>query len=507
MSDTRQQQFSKLSLLPNMFNQGAPLQNIMPGGAPRPMLNTMIDARPQPQAPPQVGTQPNLQQMLGQAQQLGQQYGPPAPNPNLMFSNTPGGFAQRHPTASSIIESAVIGAAGAGASPRGILGGMQGLNRLMDLRRQKQQELDAHAGQQLQTGIGIMDWMEGIQGRQNVEARAVAQEGRDVAAETQRETLRPLELTIAEGNSALAGQFNLPSTSRRVDTEGNVLVSAIPSTPTPRLPNIREESDGEKTFLVARRPETGVELWRQEIDANSPPLTENAKIMIGEIYTITGVVPPLGLGSGARVATFNDLAERFTKKGISLEEGAQIIAQGGAGFKAQTASLTQLTQTLDAVTAFEATALANADILLETIQPLIDSGSPLLNRPLRAISERGLGSTELAAFRAARQVALTEISRVISNPRLVGQLSDTARTEVLRLIPEEATIAQINAVVQILKRDMENRRSALQDQIRVRQGSIGGGGIQFEGGGQEDIGSITINPDGSITLPAPGGGL
>ena len=172
MSDTRQQQFSKLSLLPNMFNQGAPLQNIMPGGAPRPMLNTMIDTRPQPQAPPQVGTQPNLQQMLGQAQQLGQQYGPPAPNPNLMFSNTPGGFAQRHPTASSIIESAVIGAAGAGASPRGILGGMQGLNRLIELRRQKHTEIAGVRGQQIQAGMNIQDWMEGIQSGQREEARA-----------------------------------------------------------------------------------------------------------------------------------------------------------------------------------------------------------------------------------------------------------------------------------------------------------------------------------------------
>jgi hypothetical protein len=90
-----------------------------------------------------------------------------------------------------------------------------------------------------------------------------------------------------------------------------------------------------------------------------------------------------------------------------------------------------------------------------------------------------MGSAEVAAFDAARRVAINEIAKVVSNPNLTGQLSDAARREVESFIPEQATLKQINAVADILKTDMQNRHQSLDVQlkeIRTRLGSTSGGG-------------------------------
>jgi hypothetical protein len=75
----------------------------------------------------------------------------------------------------------------------------------------------------------------------------------------------------------------------------------------------------------------------------------------------------------------------------------------------------------------------------------------------------------MAAINAARQVALTEISKVVNNPNLTGSLSDSAREEVLGLIPENATFGQILHVAKVLQKDMSQRPANMQKQIdRIR---------------------------------------
>jgi hypothetical protein len=104
----------------------------------------------------------------------------------------------------------------------------------------------------------------------------------------------------------------------------------------------------------------------------------------------------------------------------------------------------------------------------------VDSGSPLLNQPLRSINQKVLGGQELAAFNAARQVALTEVAKVLTNPNLAGQLTDQARKEVEGLMGPNITLGQAYAVAKILKTDMANRKTAVRgqlDEVRKRIGT------------------------------------
>ena len=78
--------------------------------------------------------------------------------------------------------------------------------------------------------------------------------------------------------------------------------------------------------------------------------------------------------------------------------------------------------------------------------------------------------TAQAQYDAARQVALSEIAKITSNPNLSGALSDSARHEVAAFNPDTATLKQTVAVMTLLKRDMDNRKSSLDDQLKdIRQ--------------------------------------
>ena len=180
-------------------------------------------------------------------------------------------------------------------------------------------------------------------------------------------------------------------------------------------------------------------------------------------------LPNLGMGtSGAR------LRQQVLGRAADLAHGETLAASRAEG-QSDAGSLKRLVPQLDAVQAFENTANANLDLMLNTAKPLIDSGSPWINKPLREVETAGFGDKELAAYRAARQVAVTEIAKVTNNPSLSGQLSDTARKEVMGLIPEEATLGQVYSVAKILKQDMANRRNALIEQRTEIIRRMGGG--------------------------------
>lgn len=188
-------------------------------------------------------------------------------------------------------------------------------------------------------------------------------------------------------------------------------------------------------------------------------ITDQSLDMLATQYAKTGQLPALGMGNAAagdRRRIFNRAAQLFP---------AIDVATNAAEFNANKGSLNSLQKGRDAIVAFENTANKNLDQFLTTAKGVVDKKSPVLNKPLRSIDRRVLGSDEQAAFDAARRIAVNEIAKVTSNPNLSGQLSDSARHEVESFIPEDATIEQIYSVAKILKADMKNRHVALDEQI------------------------------------------
>jgi hypothetical protein len=210
-------------------------------------------------------------------------------------------------------------------------------------------------------------------------------------------------------------------------------------------------------------------------------------------------LPSLGMGASGAVARGQIInAAPGASGGVPLVEAR-------AAQRANTGSLAKVVTMRDAVVSFENTANKNLDIFTGQAKRVIDSGSPWINQPLRSINRNALGNTDVPAFDAARQVALTEIAKVVNNPSLSSVLSDTARKEVLSLIPENATLAQIYRVVNVLKQDMANRHSSLDQQIQEIDKRMGGATQQLPGATQTPAAgsgnpAVVATPNGTVDL-------
>lgn len=184
-------------------------------------------------------------------------------------------------------------------------------------------------------------------------------------------------------------------------------------------------------------------------------------------YEKTGVLPNLGLGAGAGA-----VKTKIMNAGATQSGGKGDIAANSANFGADKGSLASLQKLSDSVTAFESTASANLDLFLQQAKKIVDTGSPWINTPLRAVNRAALGNEDLVAYDAARRVALNEVSKVTSSANLMGALSDSARHEVEGLSPDNATLGQIYRVVSILRQDMSNRKMGFDNQIREIKGRL-----------------------------------
>lgn len=197
-------------------------------------------------------------------------------------------------------------------------------------------------------------------------------------------------------------------------------------------------------------------------------LSPEAITALAEKFNATGEITGLGAGKqswGTRVKVMN--------RALELKPSAD-LAGAGADYKANSASLKKLQTQADAVDAFEHTAEKNLDTFTELAQKTLGSGSPLLNAPARKFQEMIAGDPNLAALNAARVTALTEISKVLSGATGSAAVSDSARHEVESLIKEGASIEQIMAAANILKRDMANRKTAVQEQLSQMRERISG---------------------------------
>jgi hypothetical protein len=197
-------------------------------------------------------------------------------------------------------------------------------------------------------------------------------------------------------------------------------------------------------------------------------MTPNGLYQAAQNYIATGQFPQTGRG--------NDPAAQAVRAAVNAKVGA-IAASSGmdepalrAFYKSNASSLSQQQKSYDAVQSFMATADRNADKLKSVVDKIPDVGSPLLNRPLRAIDQKALGDVDLSQFRVYVQSVQNEYARIISQPNLAGQLTDSARHEAEQLVDPNATVAQILGSIAALRTEGENRLLSVGQQIqRIQQ--------------------------------------
>ena len=189
----------------------------------------------------------------------------------------------------------------------------------------------------------------------------------------------------------------------------------------------------------------------------------------GQLYAVTGQINA-GRDSVLRQKIIHAGNEWARNSGLSPREmlAARAAYQGDVG------SLKNFQKQRDQIVSFEQTAQKNLDLFLNQAQKIIDTGSPWINKPLRSLDEKVLGSDDIAAVNVARQVANNEIAKVTSGGGMSGVLSDAARNEVASYNPGSATFKQTVRIANILRQDMANRHQSMDDTLQNIKERIGG---------------------------------
>lgn len=222
--------------------------------------------------------------------------------------------------------------------------------------------------------------------------------------------------------------------------------------------------------------------------------------MSGEASTLRAAPPPRPLarsigskgGKGAAVTPLPDeiitqLADQWNKDGrpptaralaphipaiaarmAERHPGAD-LATNAAAYYANRGSLAEGTKLGDATDVNEGKALGDIEILEKTMAPLVETGSPFLNKHLREVEAQS-GDPRIAAFRTARVAAVAGINKVLN----AGTLTESARKEADELVHGDATLAQLQAGLQVLKQDMARSKGAVHKRISDTRARLSG---------------------------------
>ena len=134
-------------------------------------------------------------------------------------------------------------------------------------------------------------------------------------------------------------------------------------------------------------------------------------------------------------------------------------------FKADQASLSSLKRLSAQVLSFEGTALRNADVVLQQSEKVDRTGVPAINRWLLAGKKSLAGDVGVAQLDVAVKTLTNEYAKISASATAAGQggsLKD--REESPSLLNDAATPEQVKRVIEIMKKDMQNRRIAMEEE-------------------------------------------
>lgn len=115
----------------------------------------------------------------------------------------------------------------------------------------------------------------------------------------------------------------------------------------------------------------------------------------------------------------------------------------------------------------------NGEVLKTLADKAIVTNSALANRPINWIEQNIGDYPDMAEFIAQVKIFKDEAARVVSNPNLVGVLSDTARKEMEAVISGNMPLKSMKRVIERLQADSHNRISTMEDEYAgIRGGSV-----------------------------------
>ena len=187
----------------------------------------------------------------------------------------------------------------------------------------------------------------------------------------------------------------------------------------------------------------------------------------------TGAVPyrkGSGGGNDKNALMYANKARIAMSLGMSAEE----LASKPAEFKATAQSLNQVTKDLSAIEPFKDMLDTNADIAKNLAKKAIATNSQFANKTINWLRQNATDNPDVAEYLAQIRIVQTEAARVLNNPRLVGQLTDSARHEMEGVVNGDMPLEATTRVIDRLKADGTNRVAAMQKKENQLRGQLEG---------------------------------
>jgi hypothetical protein len=182
---------------------------------------------------------------------------------------------------------------------------------------------------------------------------------------------------------------------------------------------------------------------------------------------------PTNLGRGKQgamntIKIMERAAALAKESGMTADETAinQITA------KAKSGALAQNVKDLAAIRPYNAMLEKNGDIAISLAEKAISTNAKLANRSINWLKQNASDNPDVAEFLAQARIFTTESARVLNNPRLVGQLTDSARHEMDGIINGDMPLDSFTRVVRRLQSDGKNRVDAMVEESNLLQQSI-----------------------------------
>ena len=140
------------------------------------------------------------------------------------------------------------------------------------------------------------------------------------------------------------------------------------------------------------------------------------------------------------------------------------MVSGTADAKTRTAQQAKVGVQLSVLRPFVGMVDKNGEVLKTLADKAIVTNVALANRPINWIEQNIGDHPDMAEFLAQVKIFKDEAARVVSNPNLVGVLSDTARKEMENVISGNMPLKSMRRVIERLQADSHNRISSMEDE-------------------------------------------
>jgi len=192
-----------------------------------------------------------------------------------------------------------------------------------------------------------------------------------------------------------------------------------------------------------------------------PTLSEDAVNDAAARFLLTGQLPPGMSRNSANLSAVYNAASNLAKESGNDSQATVIATMAN---QADQRSYANLQKQLDAISAFEGTAIKNLNMLVDQANKVDLGAFPLVNQALLT-GKMNVGDPEAAKLMAIVKPFVDEYAKILSGSTGAAGATDTARREAAEIIAPYMSPETINALAPFITQELNNRTGSMEEQL------------------------------------------